>query len=120
MSSRDVSSAHVSEAGIKGRGLGSSASLDPGCLPIVFVPAGGLPVPPVRGGGVERYIASLATELAGLGFPVQILDRSWPSADRMLVPAVSLVREIGLEDLPAVAGEILAGQVNGRVLVRPR
>ena len=31
-----------------------------------------------------------------------------------------LVREIGLEDLPQAAADILAGQVNGRVLVRPR
>jgi acrylyl-CoA reductase (NADPH) len=32
----------------------------------------------------------------------------------------SLVREVGLEELPTVAGEILAGEVRGRVLVRPR
>lgn len=31
-----------------------------------------------------------------------------------------LVREVGLEELPAVAAEILAGEVRGRVLVRPR
>lgn len=30
-----------------------------------------------------------------------------------------LVREVGLEDLPAAAVEILAGEVRGRVLVRP-
>lgn len=30
------------------------------------------------------------------------------------------IREVGLEELPGVAGEILAGQVKGRVLVRPR
>lgn len=30
-----------------------------------------------------------------------------------------LVREIGLEDLPAAAAEILAGEVKGRVLVKP-
>ncbi len=32
----------------------------------------------------------------------------------------SMVREIGLEDLPDAAREILAGEVKGRVLVRPR
>jgi acrylyl-CoA reductase (NADPH) len=32
----------------------------------------------------------------------------------------SLVREIGLEEVPAAAAEILAGQVAGRTLVRPR
>ena len=31
----------------------------------------------------------------------------------------NLVREIGLEELPGAAAEILAGQVRGRVLVRP-
>lgn len=30
-----------------------------------------------------------------------------------------LVREIGLEELPAAAEQILAGEINGRVLVRP-
>lgn len=37
-----------------------------------------------------------------------------------LAAYAGLVREIGLEDLPAAATEILAGQVNGRILVRPR
>jgi len=31
-----------------------------------------------------------------------------------------LVREIGLEELPAAADQILAGEIKGRVLVRPR
>jgi acrylyl-CoA reductase (NADPH) len=42
-------------------------------------------------------------------------------AETFDIPAYGgLVREIGLEELPAAAAEILAGEVRGRVLVRPR
>ncbi len=37
-----------------------------------------------------------------------------------LAAYAGLVREIGLEELPAAAKQILAGEINGRVLVRPR
>jgi acrylyl-CoA reductase (NADPH) len=37
-----------------------------------------------------------------------------------LAAYAGLVREIGLEDLPAAAENILAGEIKGRVLVRPR
>jgi acrylyl-CoA reductase (NADPH) len=37
-----------------------------------------------------------------------------------LAAYAGLVREIGLEDLPAAAEHILAGEIKGRVLVRPR
>lgn len=37
-----------------------------------------------------------------------------------LAAYAGLVREVGLEELPGLATEILAGEVKGRVLVRPR
>lgn len=54
--------------------------------------------------------------------PVPLRRRAWARLAQHLPPAVidSFVMEIGLEELPAAAERILAGQVCGRLVVRVR
>jgi acrylyl-CoA reductase (NADPH) len=61
--------------------------------------------------GIDSVMQPYATRVAAWKRIAETFD----------IPAYAgLVREIGLEELPAVAAEILAGEVRGRVLVRPR
>ncbi|KKB79336.1 acryloyl-CoA reductase [Devosia limi DSM 17137] len=61
--------------------------------------------------GIDSVMQPYATRVAAWSRIVELFD-----------PAVygSLVHEIGLEDLPAAAKDIIAGNVRGRLLVKPR
>ncbi len=61
--------------------------------------------------GIDSVMQPFATRMAAWSRIVELFD-----------PVVygSLVHEIGLEDLPAAAQDIIAGNVRGRLLVKPR
>lgn len=61
--------------------------------------------------GIDSVMQPYATRIAAWKRIAETFD---------LAAYGDLVREIGLEDLPDAAAQILAGQVKGRVLVRPR
>jgi len=54
--------------------------------------------------------------------PFEARQAAWDRLTTLFIPAAyeRLVREVGLDALPALAAEMLAGRIAGRVLVNPR
>ena len=64
---------------------------------------------------------SLEAEQSVLG-GLLLENTAWDRVGDLFAPAAyePLIREVRLADLPALAGEILAGKVAGRIIVNPR
>ncbi len=125
---------------LKPSGRGLDKEIWAGCIDTVGGPLLGEVLKKIRYGGVvaavglaggARWDASIAPfiirniSLCGIDTvmqPFEARQAAWDRLTTLFVPATyeSLVREIRLDALPALAAEMLAGKVAGRVLVNPR
>ena len=125
---------------LKPSGRGLDKEIWAGCIDTVGGPLLGEVLKKIRYGGVvaavglaggTRWDASIAPfiirniSLCGIDTvmqPFEARQAAWDRLTTLFVPATyeSLVREIRLDALPALAAEMLAGKVAGRVLVNPR